>query len=443
MSDLDRSKRLLDRREFLKMMGSAGATAVVMSAAAPAPLGQAAAAPAVAPEAAAPLADDAPPGMKAIYVYTEGPGNNRDWQAGDALKYLPPEKIPDGSAADLLASLPKDKLATIYRHMYTTRKWETALKDAWLNQECYGSYSLYIGEEAIASGVIGALNEDDYVLSTHRPGGHMISKNLDLNKLTAEIYLRETGYSKGKGARMHVAAPETGFLASNGIVGSSWYPAAGAAYSAMVRGSKQVAVAFGGEGATSSVYYFSAVRNAQLFKLPVVFVVENNFQQIMVYMATFVPTKQVCDYTKGLGVPSVTVDGNDVAAVYAAAQEAVDRARAGEGPSVIEAMTYRWYDHHGFAGAEVGVDGAWGIPYRTDEEVLGWMSRDPIARYKAFLLERDLATSSELANIEADAQAAIDAAQEFARQSPPPTPEEGLVDVYATGSVAATQFFEA
>lgn len=444
MSKQDRSNGTMNRRDFLKVLGSAGATAAVVSACQPAPLGQAPAAPA-AVEPAAPAAAAAPPGMKAVYIHATGPGGNLDWQYGDAVKFLPPEEIPGGKAADLVASLPKDELLAMYQRMVANRKWESKMKDLFVSgkDNLYGAMHLYIGEEAISSGVISALDDDDYIVSTHRGHGHLIAKGGDLNKMSAEIYFRTTGCNKGYGGSMHIVEMDKGILGANGIVGASFYLAAGGAYSAWVRGTKQVAVAFAGDGAANSPYYFSAVRNAANYKLPAIFVIENNFQMIAVPMATVTPTKQVSDYTKGLGIPCTTVDGNDVAAVYAATTEAVDRARAGEGPSVIEAMTYRWYDHYGFAGSKVGEDGGWGLPYRTDEELRQWMARDPIARFGAFLVARNLVTESELAKVEADTQAAVDASVAFARQSPQPEPEMGLQNVYATGSVAPTQLFEA
>jgi TPP-dependent pyruvate/acetoin dehydrogenase alpha subunit len=173
----------------------------------------------------------------------------------------------------------------------------------------------------------------------------------------------------------------------------------------------------------------------------VIFWIENNFQMIAVPMATVTPSKYVADYVKGLPIPAITIDGNDVAAVYATTKEAVDRARAGEGPSLIEGMTYRWMDHSGVAGAKVGVNGAAGLPYRSDDEVRQWMTRDPILRLKAFLLERKLATESELAKVEADTQKAVDDSITFARNSKDPDPTSTLKNVYATGEVTATQFF--
>jgi acetoin:2,6-dichlorophenolindophenol oxidoreductase subunit alpha len=434
MSHLNLNAKL-DRRAFLKALSAAGATAIITSVTAQA-----------APEVGyrgepARLAEDAPPGMKAVYLYTTGPGGNPNWKPGDAAKFVPPEKIPAGKAADTVVALPKDKLLEIYRTMYTNRKWESALKDAFLKGETYGTICIYAGHEAMASGVIAALQEDDYVVSCSRPDGHIVAKGADLNRVTAEYYLRATGISKGKGSCRQIADPSIGLLGSQGMIGGAWLLTAGAAYAAVVHKTKQVAVGFSGDNAANSVYYFSAVRNAALYKLPAIFVIENNFQTVFTPMALTVPTKQISDYTKGLDVPSVTVDGNDVTAVYAATKAAVERARAGQGPSVIEGMTYRWYDHVNFAGATRGQDGSFGLPYRTDAEVRLWMARDPILRYKTFLLEQKLTAESDLSRIEAEVQQAVAAAFEFARTSPRPDPKSGLEEVYKGGGpVPATQF---
>ncbi len=397
-------KDKLSRRSFLKIMGSAGATAAVVSVGNPLALGS-------------------------KYVLT------------------PPTDPPSSpllfaKAGDLLASQPKAKLAEIFSTLLKSRKWETTMKDLFVGgkDELYGAFHVYIGQEAISSGVCAVLNRDDYIVSTHRGHAHLIAKGGDLNKMSAEIFFRQTGYNKGFGGSMHITDAELGILGMNGIVGASWYIAAGAGYAAKVRGTKQVAVAFGGDGAANSPYYFSALRNAYNYKLPMIAVVENNFWQISIPMASNVPGGQTSTYTKGLPIPSVTVDGNDVAEVFAATTEAVERARAGFGPSVIEAMTYRWYDHAGFAGAKVGVDGAFGLPYRSDNEVKQWMSRDPIPRFKSFLLDRKLFTEAELTAIEADVQKQVDASIEFARNSPLTKPEDGVLNVFSKGTVEPTQF---
>jgi TPP-dependent pyruvate/acetoin dehydrogenase alpha subunit len=305
----------------------------------------------------------------------------------------------------------------------------------------YGAFHTYVGEEAMAVGVIGALNEDDYIASTHRGHGHLIAKGGDLNKMSAEIFFKDCGYNKGYGGSMHITDMSKGIMGMNGIVGASFYMAAGAALRGMVRGTKQVAVAFFGDGAAASPYYFSAIRSCANQNVPVIFVNENNFQYMALPVASTVPTKYISDYTKGLGIPHYLVDGNDVSAVYAATKEAVDRARAGNGPTMIEGLTYRWYDHSGFAGAKAAEDGAFGMPYRTDEEVRAWMGRDPIPRYKQWLLAKGLAAEAELAAIETEAQAAVDASVEFARQGKDPDPAAGVLHTHAEGAVLASQFY--
>ena len=344
----------IDRRTLLKLMGSAGATAAVVSTGC-APFGGSVSAAGV---TGAEFGNT-------IDLATAGPGNNQAWVAGDSLKYLPPEAIPtSGAAADLMASLPKEQLLGIYQRMNASRMWENTLKDLFLGGEddLYGSFHAYIGEEAIANGVTAVLNDDDYIASTHRGHGHLVAKGGDLNKMSAEIFYRETGYNKAFGGSMHITDISKGIMGTNGIVGAAYYLAAGAAWHAQIQGTQKVGTAFFGDGSAASPYYFSAVRSCANHKLPVLFVNENNFTFMGVAMALTSPTYYISEYTKGLGIPHYLVDGNDVTAVHAAAKAAVDWARAGNGPSVIEAITYRWYDHSGFAGARVGEDGAMGLP---------------------------------------------------------------------------------
>ena len=427
---MENPHRKVDRRTLLKAMSAAGATATVISA-----CGDSAA---------------SPPGIsggefaKTVRLGTAGPGGNRQWKPGFALEFLPPEDMPTGGeASTTLAGEPKEKILDLYRLMATSRKWETTMKDLFLAGEdgLYGSFHTYVGEEAIAVGAIGALNEDDYIASTHRGHGHLIAKGGDLNRMSAEIFFKESGYNKGYGGSMHITDMSKGIMGMNGIVGASFYMAAGAALRGMIRGTKQVAVAFFGDGAAASPYYFSAVRSCRNLNIPVIFVNENNFQYMSIPVADTVPTKYISDYTKGLDLPHHLVDGNDVAAVYSATKKAVEWGRAGNGPSVIEGLTYRWYDHSGFAGARVGVDGASGLPYRTDSEVKAWMTRDPIPRYKRWLLAKGLATEQELAGIETDAQAAVDESVRFAREGGDPDPAAGVLNTHAEGPVLASQFY--
>jgi pyruvate dehydrogenase E1 component alpha subunit len=359
------------------------------------------------------------------------------------MKFLPPAKIPLGLATQQLSQLPKDKLLKMYAQMQRIRRWETKFKDLFVGGEdgLYGSFHTYIGEEAIAVGVMGSLNDEDYIASTHRGHGHLIAKGGDLNKMSAEIFFKETGYNKGYGGSMHITDMSKGILGMNGIVGAGPYLASGAALASQVRGTKQVAVCFQGDGASNSPYFFSAVRSAVNYKLPVIFVIENNFQMIGVAMSTVTPTKYVSDYVKGLGLPTRAIDGNDIAAVHSVTAEAVARARAGEGPSVIEAITFRWMDHSGFAGAKVGIDGAAGLPYRSNEEIQAWMSRDPILRYKNLMLEMSLVSAGDLLAIDASTQKEVDDSITFARSGKSPDPATTALNVYASGKVAASQFF--
>ena len=423
----------VDRRTLLKLLGAAGATTVIAPACS-SPFGGSVSAEGLTGGAF----------EKSVPLATAGPGGNQNWQPGDAVKFLPPEAMPTrGEASDTLASLPKERLLALYGQMQASRKWETSMKDLFLSGKdgLYGAFHTYVGEEAVAVGAIGALNEDDYIASTHRGHGHLIAKGGDLNRMTAEIFFKESGYNKGYGGSMHITDMSKGIMGMNGIVGASYYMAAGAALRGMVRGTKQVGVAFFGDGAAASPYYFSAIRSCANQKIPCIFVNENNFQYMSVPMAITVPTKYVSEMTKGLDIPHHLVDGNDLAAVYTATKQAADHARAGGGPSMIEAITYRWYDHAGFAGGRVGEDAAMGLPYRTDEEVRQWIGRDPIVRYRNWMIAKGIASETELQQVEQEAQAKVDASIEFARKSSDPAPEAGVLNTFASSAVEATQFY--
>lgn len=425
--------KMITRRSLLKMMGAAGASATVLSSCDSFGVSAAQA------EGVVGSGFD-----KSIQLATAGPGGNPNWQAGDTLKFLPPEAIPTrGPNADALASLPQEKLHDMYRKMTSSRKWESTMKDLFLsgNDGLYGMFHAAVGEEAIAVGAMAALNDDDYIASTHRGHAHLIAKGGDLNKMTAEIFFKEQGYNKGYGGSMHITDMSKGIMGMNGIVGAGYYMAAGGALRALVQGTQQVGVVFFGDGASASPYYFSAVRSSANLKLPVIFFAENNFQYMGVPMARTVPTKYIAEYTKGLDIPHYIVDGNDVSAVYAAMKQATDHARAGNGPSVIEGITFRWYDHSGFSGSREGEDGAFRIPYRTDEEVRAWMTRDPITRFRGWLVDRGVATEEQLAAIDAEVDQAVQQSVEFARRSTDPAPEAGLLNTYAASPAVATQFY--
>jgi TPP-dependent pyruvate/acetoin dehydrogenase alpha subunit len=258
--------------------------------------------------------------------------------------------------------------------------------------------------------------------------------------MSAEIYFKQTGSNKGFGGSMHITDVSLGIMGTNGILSPQTYLIAGAAYSIKVRGTDQVALAFIGEGGTNAMYWWSGVRNAVLYDLPAIFVVENNLYHIAAPSITTIPGGHAAPLLKGLDMPITIVDGNDVAEVYAATKEAVELARAGGGPSVIECMTYRWYDHYGFAGAEVGKDGGWGLPYRPDSELQMWIERDPIPRLREFLVTEKFFTKADLDKMDQAVQAKVDESIAFAREIPKCNPEDGNLYVFAKGRVPARQF---
>jgi pyruvate dehydrogenase E1 component alpha subunit len=340
------------------------------------------------------------------------------------------------------ADVSDDKLVNMYTLMLRSRWWEASMKDAFLGGKdgLYGPCHLYIGEEAVAVGMISALNPDDYIASTHRGHGHLIAKGGDLKKMSAELFFRNDGYNKGFGGSMHLTDVSRGILGMNGIVGPSHLLAAGAAYGIKVRGTKQVAMSFGGDGSVNNGWFYSALRNASLYKLPLVAVIENNGYQIDMPTEKTIALAELATIAKGLEIPGETVDGNDVLAVNAVAQRAVARARDGLGPTLIEAKTYRWFDHAGMAGAKIDEFGAFGLPYRTDREVRYWMARDPVARMRTFLIGEKLLTEENDAKLVADVKKEVADALEFARNSPHPPGDLGLRNVYAEGSVSPSQF---
>ena len=342
----------------------------------------------------------------------------------------------------IIHELSDEKLIDMYVRMLRSRHWEEAMKDLFLmgKDGLYGAFHIYIGQEAVAVGAISALNDDDYIASTHRGHGHLIAKGGDLRKMSAEIFFRETGYNKGFGGSMHITDVSKGILGMNGIVGPSHLLAAGAAYGIKVRGTNQVAMSFGGDGSVQNGWFWAALRNAALYNLPLICVIENNFFQIAMPVERTISIKDLSQIGLGLGIPSETVDGNDVLAVYDVAKRAVDRARNGGGPTLIEAKTYRWYDHAGFAGAQVGVQGAFGLPYRSDREVRAWMAKDPIARFRETLIMNGVLAEEQAREIEEQVIAEVADSIEFARNSPPPKPDAALSHVFVEGQVPATQF---
>jgi pyruvate dehydrogenase E1 component alpha subunit len=286
-----------------------------------------------------------------------------------------------------------------------------------------GALHLYVGQEAIASGVMEHLTDDDQITSTHRGHGHLIAKGGEFDRMFAELFGRETGYCKGKGGSMHVSNMAVGMLGANGIVGGGPPIAVGAAFTNKFKKTKNVTVCFFGDGASNEGSLHEAANMAGLYKLPVVFVCENNGYGEYTAQANHQAIVDVADRAAGYGMPGVVADGMDAIAVYEAAGEAIARARKGAGPTLVEFKTYRYYDH-------VGVRGM-GLTYRTDEEVEQWQKRDPIDLFEARLIEQGLMTEKKIANVHEKVREEVDAAVEFADASPMPDPARLLDDVYA------------
>jgi pyruvate dehydrogenase E1 component alpha subunit len=310
----------------------------------------------------------------------------------------------------------------LHRRMVRIRLFEEAAGRLAESNRLPGFLHLYVGEEAVAAGVCGALNDDDHITSTHRGHGHLVAKGGDFNRMMAELMGKATGYCKGKGGSMHISDTSLGMLGANGIVGAGSPIAVGAAFANRYRGRGQVAVAFFGDGSTNIGAFHEAANMACALHLPIVFACENNEYGEFTPRDKTMAITDIVDRAAGYGMPGVIVDGMDVIAVHEAAVEAVERARAGGGPSLIEAKTYRFYNHHGVQNL--------GLKYRSDDEVAMWKQRDPIFTLEDRMIENRAATRDQFDAIWAELRADIDTAIAFADESPYPTPDQIMVGVY-------------
>lgn len=317
--------------------------------------------------------------------------------------------------------LTKEKLLGFYETMMTIRAFENKAVELFADNQLPGFVHLYLGEEAVATGVCGSLTNQDYITSTHRGHGHLIAKGGKVDLMMAELFGKATGYCKGKGGSMHIADVELGILGANGIVGAGQPIAAGAAFACKYKKTDAVAVCFFGDGASNRGTFHEALNMAAVWKLPLVFICENNMYGISNCQRDHMRVTDVSDRAAAYGVPGMTVDGNDVIAVYEAAAEAIERARRGDGPSLVECKTWRWRGHfEGDPGA-----------YKNPEEQEAWLNKDPIPRFEQKLVELKYATPAELEAIKVKVEAQIDAAIRFSQESPDPSPEDALTDVYA------------
>jgi len=317
--------------------------------------------------------------------------------------------------------LEKGKLIEMYRKMLEIRHFEEKVYELYGQNLVPGTIHLYVGQEAVAVGVCANLRRDDYITSTHRGHGHCIAKGAQLERIMAEILGKRTGYCKGKGGSMHIADFTVGMLGATAVVGAGIPIAVGAGLSIKLRGTDQVVACFFGDGASNQGTFHEGINMAAIWSLPVIFVCENNLYAMGTRQSKVMLIKDIADRAAAYGIPGVVVDGNDVLAVYEAANEAVKRAREGKGPTLLECKTYRHKGHSRFDPAT----------YRPKEEVEEWLKKDPIPQFRRRLLDIGVLTEEMARQIEMEVIAAVEGAVKFAMESPYPDPEEALEDVYA------------
>lgn len=314
-----------------------------------------------------------------------------------------------------------DKLIWMYRRMMSIRAFEEKAIELFTAAELPGFLHSQLGQEAVPVGVCATLRDDDCITSTHRGHGDIIAKGARLDRMMAELFGKATGYCRGKGGSMHIADFKLGIMGANGIVGGSIPIATGVGVSIQMQGTDQVVVCFFGDGGANQGSFHEALNLASTWSLPVVYVCQNNQYAESTPQSTHQKIKDIAVRAQAYDMPGVVVDGNDVVAVYETARAAVDRARAGGGPTLIEAKTYRMRGHY------VGDPGV----YRPKEEVEYWKARDPIEIQRQRLLDDDILTTAEIEAIEHEVRTALEEAVAFARQSPDPAPGEALEDVYS------------
>jgi pyruvate dehydrogenase E1 component alpha subunit len=319
--------------------------------------------------------------------------------------------------------LDTEKLTELYQTMLRIRRFEEKVMDLYARKLILGTVHLYIGEEAVATGVCANLKVEDYITSTHRGHGHCIAKGGDLRHMMAELFGKQTGYCHGKGGSMHIADLDLGILGANGIVGAGAPIAGGAGLSIKMRGTGQVVACFFGDGACNQGALHESMNMASAWKLPVVYICENNQYAISVAHHRISAVEDYYVRKDAYGMAGCKVDGNDVLAVYEAVQEAVERAREGQGPSLIECKTYRWRGHY-----EGEADRTY--TYRTHEEIDGWMKKCPIERFKAVLRKKGVMSEADFEQLEVEVHKQLEDAIQFAVDSPEPDLEDALKGLY-------------
>ena len=327
---------------------------------------------------------------------------------------------------EITNDIPAKTLRMMHETMVRIRKFEEVVGELVSKNEIICPCHLYIGEEAVATGVCAALRKDDYVFSTHRSHGHYIAKGGDIKALMAELYCRATGCSKGRGGSMHLASPDVGLPGSSAIVAGTIPLAVGAALAFSLQKSDNVSVAFFGDGAANEGTFYESLNFASLMKLPVIFVCENNFYSTHMQVSACLADTDIYKKAEAFKMPGVRVDGNNIAEVFKVAKSAVEDARSGKGPTLIEGMTYRWRGH-------VGPSSDLDQGLRSKKELEYWMNRCPIKALEEFLLEHDFISEVEKNNICESIEKEIDEALVFAKESPYPDPDDkSFSDVFKT-----------
>ena len=320
-------------------------------------------------------------------------------------------------------SLPHEVLRDIHRRMVRIRLFEEAAGRISEAGRMPGFIHLYVGQEAVAAGVCAALRDDDQVSSTHRGHGHLVARGGDLSRMMAELMGKATGYCGGKGGSMHVCDLDLNMLGANGIVGGGVPIAVGAGFANKYRANGAVSVAFFGDGATNIGAFHEAANMAAALELGVVFVCENNEYAEYTPRDLTMAITDVVERAAAYGMPGTKIDGMDPVAVFEATTAAADRARAGAGPSFIECKTYRFYNHHGVQTL--------GMKYRSDDEVTQWRQKDPVPRHEDLMVSAGAMTPDGIEAVRAEIAAEVEAAIEFAEQSPMPDPDDLLFGVYS------------
>ncbi|GFP22031.1 pyruvate dehydrogenase E1 component alpha subunit [Candidatus Hakubella thermalkaliphila] len=315
----------------------------------------------------------------------------------------------------------QDKLLSLYYTMLLIRRFEEKVHQLFLKGEMSGTIHQYLGQEAIAVGVCANLRKEDWITSTHRPHGHALAKGLSVRSLFCELLGKAEGCCGGKGGSMHLGDPEVGMLPAIAIVGGGLPLAAGLALAFSYQGTDQVAVAFFGEGATGEGAFHEALNLASLKKLPLILVCENNLYAASTPFALGSPVQRVAERACAYGLPGETIEGNDVLSVYQASQRAIKRARGGEGPTLLECLTYRFCGHSRSDPAH----------YRPKEELEAWKKKDPLLLFQNHLLKQKIATQKELEVTEEKIQEELKEAWAYAQAAPLAPLKSAWEDVYA------------